>query len=144
MSVEINIFRPTRLKIGMLCFMILTAILINLYSLLESHEIPLYFSLFLLLVAFVYLFVPLLKNQKLVIENENIKLFSFGNSYDLTFASDLFEIVVKDSEVISYRLKKEGMYFQISPYAYYDGDELNGILNDLYSKVENPVSIVER
>lgn len=124
--------------------MIVTAILTNLYYLSENNEILLYFSLSLLLVAFVYFFVPLLKNQKLAVENDYLRIFSFENSYDLSFATNLIEIVVEDSEVVSYRFKKEGEYFQISPHAYYESGELKKILNDLYSKVENPVSTVER
>ena len=104
----------------------------------------LYVSLVFLIGMFVFLFVPFLKNQKLIITDEDIRLFTFGRMNRLMFCKHLKEIVVKEKEAVSYRFENSGKYYQISPRAYYESEELKSIFNDLMEKCESIVSVVEK
>jgi len=144
MSLEIAIFRPARLKVVILCFLIFAAILAAINYLSESNRIAFYFLLALLFMAFFYFLVPVLKNQKFLVGDDYLKIFSFGSSCDVRFSRDLYEIVVKDSEVVSYRFEKDGKRFQISPDAYHEADEVKRIFSALLKTAEQSISIVER
>jgi len=137
-------FRPARLTVGIWCLIVLIAMFLNVYILTESTGGFAYLSLALLSVALMILFFPLLKNQKIAITNEIITISSFGKLRELSFLEDLSEVVVKDSEIVSYRFEKFGKYYQISPYAYHEGKQLNAILTNLYKRMERHVAAVER
>ena len=122
----------------------LVAMFLNVYILTESTGVFPYLSLAFLSVALIIFFFPLLKNQKIAITNEIIRISSFGKLSELSFFEDLSEVVVKDSEIASYRFEKFGKYYQISPYAYYEGKQLNAILANLYKRMERHVAVVER
>lgn len=81
---------------------------------------------------------------KLLVSGDELRVFSFGKMNCLNFSKNLQEIVVKDSEVVSYRFERDGMFYQISPYSYYESDELRGIFKDLMKKTKVSVSVIER
>ena len=144
MSNEVHFFQPDRRRIGFWCAFIFLGIILNVRYLLDSGSVILYASLILLVGMFVFLFMPFLKNQKLIVSGRDIKLFTFGRINSLVFCKHLKEIVVKQDEIISYRFENGGKYYQISPGAYYDSEELKLIFNDLNKKCKSIVSIVQR
>jgi hypothetical protein len=144
MGNEVHFFQPDRRRIGFWCAFVFLGIIINVRYLLSSGSVILYVSLILLAGMFVFLFMPLLKNQKLIVSGEDIVLFTFGRTSKLIFCKHLKEIVVKQNETISYRFEKSGKYYQVSPGAYYDREELKLLFNDLNKKCKSIVSIVQR
>jgi len=144
MGNEVHFFQPNRRQIGFWCAFIFLGILINVRYLLDSSSVILYVSLIILVGMFVFLFMPFLKNQKLIVSDEDINLFTFGRINRLIFCQHLTEIVVKENEIVSYRFEKSGKYYQVSPGAYYDSEELQLLFNDLNKKCKSIVSIVQR
>ena len=92
--------------------------------------------------AFIFFVFPLLKYQKILVVNNTLKLSTFRKNNTLNFTNDLYEVVVKDSEVVSYRFEKDGKYFQISPDAYIKSEELKSILNRLFKKIKRKIVVV--
>jgi hypothetical protein len=144
MGNEVHFFLPDRRQVGFWCAFIFLGIILNIRYLLGSGSIILYVSLILLAGMFVFLFMPFLKNQKLIVSGEDINLFTFGRTNRLVFCKHLKEIVIKQNENISYRFEKDGKYYQVSPGAYYDREELKLLFNDLNKKCKSKVSIVQR
>jgi len=144
MGSDILVFQPIRRQLGIWCGVIFLGILINVHYLLDSSSMIICLPLVFLIVIFIILFVPLLKNQKLIVINEDVLLFTFGRINRLVFCENLREIVVKENETISYRFEKNGKYFQISPRAYYDDVELALLFSNLNNKCRGIVSVVEK
>lgn len=88
--------------------------------------------------------MPFLKNQKLLIEGNNLIIFTFGKKNRLRFSEDIEELVVKDNEIVSFRFNKDGKYYQISPDAYYDSTDLKEIFKKLLENNNINVSVVEK
>jgi len=141
---KVIIFKPARLQIGFWCACILLGIIINVRYLLSNGTLILYVTLLFLVGLFIFLFIPLLKNQKVVIAGDEICLSTFGRINRLIFCKHINEIVVKDQEKVSYRFEKDGNYYQISPKAYYDSQELEILFNNLSNKCESIVSVVHK
>ena len=144
MDNEVHFFQPDRRRVGFWCAFIFLGIILNVRYLLGSGSVILYASLILLVGMFVFLFMPFLKNQKLIVSGKDINLFTFGRTNRLVFCKHLKEIVVKQNEILSYRFEKDGKYFQVSPGAYYDREELKLLFNGLNKKCKGIVSIVQR
>jgi len=137
-------FKPARLTVGVWCLIVLALILADISFLRDKNGFIFYFSLALLSTAFLILSVPFLKNQKITVTNSGIQISSFGKVSDLTFYEDLNEVVVKNSEIVSYRFEKSGKHYQISPHAYHEADELERIFSNLYKSLTRRISIVQR
>ena len=144
MGNEVHFFQPDRRRVGFWCAFIFLGIILNVRYLLGSGSIILYVTLILLVGMFVFLFMPFLKNQKLIVSGEDINLFTFGRTNRLVFCKHLEEIIIKQNEIISYRFEKDGKYYQVSPGAYYDSEELKLLFNDLNKNCKSRVSIVQR
>jgi hypothetical protein len=144
MGNEVHFFRPDSRRVGFWCAFIFLGIILNVRYLLGSGSVILYASLILLVGMFVFLFMPFLKNQKLIVSGKDIKLFTFGRINSLVFCKHLKEIVVKQDEIVSYRFENDGKYYQVSPGAYYDSEELKLLFNDLNRNCKGIVSIVQR
>ena len=144
MDNEVHFFQPDRRRVGFWCAFIFLGIILNVRYLLGSGSVILYASLILLVGMFVFLIMPFLKNQKLIVSGKDINLFTFGRTNRLVFCKHLKEIVVKQNEILSYRFEKDGKYYQVSPGAYYDSEELKLLFNDLNKKCKSRVSIVQR
>jgi hypothetical protein len=69
---------------------------------------------------FVYLIIPVIKNQMVDVKNNGIIIYNFGKGYELG-SDDLFEIVSRKGGALSYRFQKGTYRFQISPCGYYNG-----------------------
>ena len=144
MGNDIHIFKPIRRQLGFWCGFFVLCIFINVHFLLDSGSMILCIPLVLLIGMFIVLFAPLVKNQIIVLNNEDIRVFEFGRINRLVFCEHLKQIVVKGNEVISYQFETNRRYFQISPRAYYDGEELASIFSDLKNKCRGIVSVVEK
>jgi len=144
MSNEPQVYQPMRRQLGLWCGFIFLVIVINVHYLLNSNSIILYVSLAILTGMFIFLFMPFLKNQKLIISNECISLFAFGKINELTFHKNLKEVVIKDNEIVSYRFESRGNYYQISPNAYHQSEKLKSLFSDLIGKYNIVVSVVEK
>ena len=144
MKNEDHLFQPIRLQIGVWCGFIFLGILVNVRYLLSNSSVILYVSLVFMVGLFILLFIPILRNQKLIINNGDIRLFAFGRINRLVFCEHLKEIVVRDNEAVSYRFENNGRYFQISPRAYYNSEELASLFDNLNNRCRNIVSVVEK
>ena len=144
MGNEVHLFQPDRRQLGFWCAFVLLGIAVNVRYLLGSCSVILYASLIFLVGMFIFLFMPFLKNQKLIVSGEDIKLFTFGRMNKLLFCQHLREIVVKEDEIVSYRFEKSGKHYQVSPGAYYDSEVLRLLFADLNKKCKTIVSIVQR
>ena len=144
MGNEVHFFQPDRRRVGFWCAFIFLGIIFNVRYLLGSGSVILYASLILLVGMFVILFMPFLKNQKLIVSGKDINLFTFGRTNRLVFCKHLKEIVVKQNEILSYRFEKDGKYYQVSPGAYYDSEELKLLFTDLNRNCKGIVSKVQR
>ena len=144
MGKGIHTFKPIRRQLGFWCGFFISVILINVHFLLNSGSMILGVPLVFLIAIFIFLFFPFIKNQQIIINNEGIRVFTYGRVNRLMFCKHLKEIVVKDNEVISYRFEKKGRYFQISPRAYYDGEALASLFSALNNKCRGIVSVVEK
>ena len=72
MGNDILLFQPIRRQLGFWCSFIFLGILINVHYLLDSSSMIFYVSLLFLIAIFIILFVPFLKNQKIIVNNEDI------------------------------------------------------------------------
>jgi hypothetical protein len=117
MNKKAYIFYPMRRQLGCCSGMIFLTILINTYYLIANNSRILFILLIVLSGIFIFMFMPVLKNQKLIISGEEVIIFSFGKKNSLKFSKDLEEIVVKENEIVSYRFNKKGKHYQVSPEA---------------------------
>jgi len=142
MNKKVYIFYPMLRPISFFCGMIFLTILINTYYLIANNSRILFILLILLSGIFIFMFMPLLKNQKLILSGDEVIIFSFGKKNSLKFSKDLEEIEVKENEIASYRFNKKGKHYQVSPDAYYESTELKNIFNTLFKKNKINVSVV--
>jgi len=66
----------------------------------------------------------------------------FGNGYTDNISRALYEVVVKNEDIRSYRFKIQNKYFQISPSTYVRGDELAQILKSFIKKNKSTLSFI--
>jgi len=144
MGNDIYLFQPIRRELGFWCGSLFIAILINVRFLLDNGSMIFLLPLVFLIGVFILLFVPFLKNQKIIMDNEVIRIYSFGRRNELVFCKHLRQIVMKDNEAISFRFEKHGKYYQISPRAYYDDEELASLFYNLSNKCKGVISVVEK
>jgi len=144
MEEEVFIYIPRRKMVGIVCFIVLLLLAVNLYLLTMPGSKWLYIPLFVLFGIFVFLVLPLLKNQKVMLSGRKLILFTFGKQNSLDLTKDLEEIVVHEDEIISYRFEKDGKYFQLSPSSYYEKDELKGNLESTLKRYNLAVRVVSR
>lgn len=144
MGNDVHFFQPIRSALGFWCGLIFIAIIINVRFLLDNGSMMLFLPLVFLIGVFILLFMPFLKNQKIMMDNKVIHIFTFGRRNELMFCKHLKQIVVKDNEAISYRFDKNGRYFQISPRAYYDDEEMASLFYKLSNKCKGVITVVER
>ena len=137
-------FQPKRINIGFWCCLFFLGILAHIYYLANSSSMLLYVSLFFMIGMFIFLFVPFVKNQRLLIKNQEIIIFSFNKPNKLKFCVNLKEIVVKENEIVSYRFENKGKYYQISPQAYYANKELKELFLDLNERCKKIIAVVDR
>ena len=129
-----SIYKPILMPIGIISLIVLVMIVVNIYYLTVYLSIWLFILCILMCGVFIYFFMPIVKNQKLILNGRQLTMYSFGKQYNLDLKKDLEELVIENDEVISYRFQKDGMYYQLSPKSYYNGNELKDKLEDFYKK----------
>jgi len=79
---------------------------------------------------------PLLFLQHVVINKDKTVTirYWFGEGYTEKIAKALYEILVKNDEIRSYRFNIQGQLFQVSPCVYKHGDDLASILEPFTKK----------
>jgi len=142
MGKDIQIFFPARRRVAVWCGIVFGAVLLNMYYLRGSSGYLFYFPLILLTGLFFFMLMPLLRNQRLLITGKEIRLYSFGRRIGLSFSENLREIVVRQSEIVSYRFEKDARFYQISPRAYYESEILKKILAKLMKKQKTTAAVV--
>lgn len=65
-----------------------------------------------------------------------------GKGYSANISKALFEIVIKNERIRSYRFRIQNKYFQVSPAGYIRGDELAEILELFILKKKPILSVV--
>ena len=68
---------------------------------------------------FVFLIIPVIKNQVVDVKDNGIIIYNFGKGFELG-ADDLFEVVSRKGGALSYRFQQGTYRFQISPCGYYN------------------------
>jgi len=139
---DINLFKPARRFLGLCTLVVFAALLVNAYYLISSKHPVGYITLVLLFLLFLYLFFPLIKNQKLIISGDKLIVLTYGKHNTLTFSANLHEILVKGETIISYRFEKDGQYFQISPSAYEETEEVETHLKSMMKRAPKTISVV--
>ena len=84
-------------------------------------------------VFFLFLIIPVIKNQVVDVKNNGIIVYNFGKSFELRF-ENLLEVVFRKRGAISYRFQKGAYHFQITPFAYYDGELLQAKFESLFKR----------
>lgn len=64
-----------------------------------------------------------------------------GKGYTDSISNALYEIVVKNDDIRSYRFRIQRKHFQVSPATYIQGDELTGLLKSFIKRKRLTVSI---
>ena len=64
-----------------------------------------------------------------------------GKGYSGLISKTLYEVVVKNDEIVSYRFRIQNKLFQISPAGYIQGDELAAAFNSCITKKKLVISI---
>ena len=106
-------------------------------------------SWYLLPLAFITLAVgiafarPLLENRKIIVEGKSICITQrFSRPVQLDVSRDLYQIVVRDDDIRSFRFRHGDKYFQISPMGYQDGKQLSEHIKKIITKNKVAVEIV--
>ena len=74
-----------------------------------------------------------LRSQTVEINDNQIFLIIFSRKIEVD-KNDLYEIVVRNDKIMSYRFNSNNNFHQISPSGYSDSDQMNAMLNKLLSK----------
>jgi len=98
----------------------------------HSFSIATVIAAFLFFAIFVFLIIPVIKNQVVDVNGSGITIFNYGKGLELN-SDDLFEIVSRKGGALSYRFQKGTYRFQISPCGYYDGKKLQDQFDKLFS-----------
>ncbi len=144
MQQALKIFKPERSTVLWLSIVVSIVVIIDIHFFYERGSAFFYLSLVFLIGIFLVLFIPYMRNQKVIIENDVIKITHFGKIDTLSFEENLIGIVEKNEEIVSYRFNKCGKWFQISPSAYSNSSEMENIFKELISKEKVNFSIVSK
>ncbi len=123
-------FRPSLLPI-IIKFLFLTCLLSLLLYFWDTRGSWVYLALAVIpLLGVIAIGKPLIFLQHVVIgEDKSITIrYWFGKGYTEKILTALYEIVVNDDKIRSYRFDIQGKLFQVSPCVYERGDELEAIL----------------
>ena len=81
---------------------------------------------------FVFLIIPVIKNQVVDVKDNGIIIYNFGKGFELG-SDDLFEVARRKGGALSYRFQKGTYRFQISPCAYYNAKLLQDKFSNFFS-----------
>lgn len=131
---------------GTIVLMMITSCLLSLksFSSWESSGSFLYlFFAILLLLVFIICSKPLLEWKKIEIENGYIIIFKrFFKPLEIKISESLYQVVLIDKTICSFRFRYGKYYTQISPSIYKNGDKLTKTITDHMEKHKIIVEVV--
>ena len=122
--------KPKVFSVLTLSLIVATLTILNVIYIFPLSKI---FSIILsifLIPLFIYLFFPVLRYQRVCIKGDKIFIRCFWNTYTLSISESFYELHNNES----YRFHDKGRYFQVSPSAYKQSDEIRKKLN---KKIKN-------
>ena len=144
MKDEVRVFLPARRHIAILSFIVGILITVNIYTIILHDSIIFKISLVLLVFLFIFLFVPVIRNQRVIISGDIISVSIYGKWYSLYFSRDLCAVVREHDVIVSYRFSCNGQYYQISPSSYYESEELSNLFISLYNNKIANINIISK
>ncbi len=142
-TMQAAFFTPVRRSVAAVSGGVLFLLLLAVYCLLHGVGYLVYVPVALLSGLFIFLTLPLLRNQRIFMLGDIISVYTFGKRNDLVFSRHLKEVVMRGDEILSYRFEKDEKYFQISPKSYYESDELQAAMQALMKKTKITVTVVD-
>ena len=119
---------------------------LKLFSSWESSGsfVHLFFAI-LLLSVFIACSKPLIEWKRVEIENGYIIIFKrFFKPLKIKISESLYQVVIKDEIIRSFRFKYGKYYTQVSPIIYRNGDEMTKTVTDYMNKHKISVEFVTR
>ena len=139
-----NIYKPN-LNIVYLKCMITIVIIFAVTQLSETIASPVYyFSLAALVVLFMVFIKPIVINQKLSINGEQINIFQNGQQNTLNFCEHINSILIQENNSISYLFKKNNKNYRIFPSTYKKRKELETTLEKLKQQCDKNIPHVQK
>ena len=126
-------FYPNRGFISILSIITLSIFVYNLIAWLNTSSVLQLAISVILFIVFTFLLITFLRSQTVEINDNQIFLIIFFRKIDVN-KNDLYEIVVRNDKIMSYRFNSNNNFNQISPSGYSDSDQMNAMLNKLLSK----------
>ena len=104
-----------------------------------------FFFASLLLLIFIICSKPLIEWKRIEIENGYIIIFKkFFKPLKIKISESLYQIIVNDKNIRSFRFRQGKYYTQISPVIYKNGDEMIKTVIDCIKKDKLNVEIVNQ
>ena len=128
---EVRLFLPARRNIAVLSFIVGILITANIYAIVLYDSIIYKISLVFIVFLFIFFFVPVIRNQRVIVSGNMIGVSTFGTWHSLYFPRDLCAVVREHDVIVSYRFSCNGQYYQISPSSYYESEELRNVFISL-------------
>ena len=98
----------------------------------------------LLFVGFVALFWPVFLIKKVQIKGETITfVYRIGVPFTFRISKDLYQVVQRRDEIISFRFSAGNKRSQVSPSGYTNGDVLSAKIMDVFKKKRMTVQLVD-
>ena len=141
---EVYLFLPVRRHIAILSLIVGIFIMVNVYAIILYDSIMFKISIVLLIFLFIFLFVPVIRNRRIIVTGNSLRKSIYGNWYSLSFSRDLYSIVQENGVVVSYRFRSDGPFYQISPSAYYETDQLKNTFTTLTKKHKLETTIIDK
>ncbi len=126
-------FYPNRGFISILSIITLSIFVYNFIAWLHTSSVLQLTISVILFIVFTFLLITILRSQTVEINDNQIFLIIFSRKIEVD-KNDLYEIVVRNDKIMSYRFNSNNNFNQISPSGYSDSDQMNAMLNKLLSK----------
>ena len=126
-------FYPNRGFISILSIITLFIFVYNFIAWLNTSSVLQLAISVILFIVFTFLLITFLRSQTVEINDNQIFLIIFSRKIEVD-KNDLYEIVVRNDKIMSYRFNSNNNFNQISPSGYSDSDQMNAMLNKLLSK----------
>ena len=125
--------------------MITIVIIFAVTQLSETIAVPVYYvSLAALVVLFMVFIKPIVVNQKLSINGEQINIFQNGQQNTLCFCEHIDSILTQNNNSISYLFKKNNKIYRIFPGTYKKREELETTLEKLKQQCDKNILHVQK
>lgn len=100
---------------------------------------------FFCIIGFIVFFFPIILNQKIYINGDNITFrYGIGPPMTVKISNSLYQIVTKKGKIVHFRFRAGIRRAQISPSAYKNGHKLLAHLKDILNKQKIIVEIINK